>query len=237
MSDSKIKVLIVVEGKKTEPRIMSHLFDCFGISERHQIYSFKSNLYVLYQKMFLKSDPESYDLLQVLKEDAAPEDEWKLDINYSDVLLIFDLDPQDHYYNPDHVLQMLNYFKESSDMGKLYINYPMVESYYHMKTIPDPNYLSYSFPVTNLKSYKKHVGEIRKNNYDSYARTQEECISLIQANITKAKLITGENETGYIPDGDVIFQAMQNVMETRQVVPVLCTCVFYIWEYGHKLLS
>ena len=35
------------------------------------------------------------------------------------------------------------YFTESSEMGKLYLNYPMVEAFYHMKSIPDENYTSY----------------------------------------------------------------------------------------------
>ena len=237
MPESKTKVLVIVEGEKTEPRIMKHLFDCFGISGKHEIYSFKSNLYTLYQKMFINNDPESFDLLQVLKEDAAPEDRSLLDNNYSDVLLIFDFDPQDHLCRPETVVRMLEYFNESSDMGKLYINYPMAESYYHMRTIPDPDYLNYSFPVEQLKTYKKYVGEVRRHNYDTYASSYEECKELIRSNIIKAGLLTGMSETGFIADGTAIFHAVQQMMHSTKCVPVLCTCVFYIWDYDPKLLS
>ena len=67
----------------------------------------------------------------------------KFNINYSDIILIFDFDPQDDLFTSKKIEEMLEYFKESSDMGKLYINYPMVESFYHMKTIPDLNFHKY----------------------------------------------------------------------------------------------
>ena len=34
----------------------------------------------------------------------------------------------------------MRYFVESTDMGKLYLNYPMIEAFYHMSNIPDPEY-------------------------------------------------------------------------------------------------
>ena len=132
------KILVIVEGEKTDVRLMKRLFDIYGISEDYRIISYNTNIYRLYQEMFEDSDPYSIDLLQLLK--AKENDEHKkqiFDERYSDILLIFDLDPQDPLYRKEKIAEMLEYFRESSDMGKLYIDYPMVEAFYHMKDIPD----------------------------------------------------------------------------------------------------
>lgn len=36
-------------------------------------------------------------------------------------------------------------------MGKLYLNYPMVESFYHMSDIPDEKYNEYIVTLDDLK--------------------------------------------------------------------------------------
>jgi|GEM_PF-5118072 len=68
MTDRKAKILILVEGQKTDLRLMQFLLDMYGISERHEIVSYNTNLYVLYNALFESGDSEALDLLQVLKE-------------------------------------------------------------------------------------------------------------------------------------------------------------------------
>ena len=52
---------------------------------------------------------------------------------------------------------MAEYFTESSDMGKLYINYPMVEAFYHMKSIPDNDFDTYTSSMEELKKLAESV--------------------------------------------------------------------------------
>lgn len=81
---------------------MRKLFDIYGISENHQLVSYNTNIYTLYREMFEKSEPETVDLLQLLKEREADEEKKKIfNEYYSDILLIFDLDPQDPLYTKD----------------------------------------------------------------------------------------------------------------------------------------
>ena len=46
---------------------------------------------------------------------------------------------------------MLEYFDDETGNGKLYINYPMVESVFYTKQLPDKDYLSYD--ITREKCY------------------------------------------------------------------------------------
>lgn len=125
------KILLLVEGAKTDVKLMKHLLEVYGINKNHEIVSYNTNIYTLYKEMFEDNPPESVDLLQLLKSKENDIEKKKIfDVNYSDILLIFDLDPQDNMFTPEKIRRMKSYFKESSDMGKLYINYPMVEAFF-----------------------------------------------------------------------------------------------------------
>lgn len=58
-------------------------------------------------------------------------------------------------------MEMQNRFSESTDMGKVYINYPMIESYQHLTAIPDPAYAERKIPVSLQpgSKYKEQVGK------------------------------------------------------------------------------
>jgi hypothetical protein len=137
------KILLLVEGERRDCDLMEHLLDLYGISDTHQIVPYKANIYMLYDDMFESADPTDFDLLQYLKSREADSNNKKLfDEHYSDIILVFDFEPQDTRYSDDKIRKMASYFTESSDMGKLYINSPMAEAFYHMKSIPDEDYYS-----------------------------------------------------------------------------------------------
>ena len=107
MSDGKSKILVLVEGAKTDVRLMQKLFEVYGISERYEILSYNTNIYTLYREMFSDGDPSSIDTLQNLKEHERDAEKKKLfDNRYSDILLIFDLDPQDPQFSGDKITEM-----------------------------------------------------------------------------------------------------------------------------------
>ncbi len=140
---------------------------------------------------------------------------------------------------------MVSFFVESSDMGKLYLNYPMVEAFYHMKNIPDAAYDSYTVTLEELRNrkYKERVNrENRNRDYSKFATTKKECSTVIKQNIDKAWLLA---ETEHVvdgifqilPDDGAVLKAQLKKMEDEQLVSVLCTCVFYIADYNPSLLA
>lgn len=243
MDKKKSKILVLVEGPRTDVSLMKHLLDIYGISQSHQIVSYNTNIYTLYNRMFRDGNPETIDILQVLKErEFDPEKRKILDEKYSDILLIFDLDPQAPDYSADKIVEMMDYFVESSDMGKLYLNYPMVEAFYHMKQIPDEDYNSYFATLVELKNkaYKSRVNaENRNHDYTKFAVDKKECDIVIKQNIDKAFGIIGESDydENTLPDATDILNAQINKIQLEKLVSVLCTCVFYIPEYNPKLLT
>ena len=205
MSDGKSKILVLVEGAKTDVKLMQKLFEVYGISERYEILSYNTNIYTLYREMFSDGDPSSIDTLQNLKEHERDAEKKKLfDNRYSDILLIFDLDPQDPQFSGDKITEMAEYFTESSDMGKLYINYPMVEAFYHMKSIPDNDFDTYTSSMKELKSrqYKRRVNfENRDRDYGKFIKNRNECSTVIRQHIAKAwKIISSSADEELPPD-------------------------------------
>lgn len=234
MPDPQPKILILVEGAKTDVRLMEKLLAVYELASRYKIVSYNTNIYTLYQEMFSENDPEAFDLLQLLKEREPDEQKKRIfDEVYSDILLIFDLDPQDPAYTVEKIECMAQYFVESSDMGKLYLNYPMVEAFYHMRSIPDPAFDTYCATLEELRcgTYKQRVNqENRNHDYRKFAATRDEMNSVIRQNLEKAQRLS-KMPADVIPCQSDVFRAQSQMMELKSLVAVLCTCVFFIPEY------
>ena len=92
----KKKILLCVEGEKTEEKLLQYLFEIYGLDLDFTIVPYRTNIHQLYRQMFEDPDPASLDLLQVLKErERDPEKHALLSERYTDIFLVFDFEPQD----------------------------------------------------------------------------------------------------------------------------------------------
>ena len=46
MDKSKAKILVLVEGVRTDARLMEHIFQTYGIGAKYEIVSYGTNIYV-----------------------------------------------------------------------------------------------------------------------------------------------------------------------------------------------
>jgi len=133
---------------------------------------------------------------------------------------------------------MASFFVESSDMGKLYLNYPMVEAFYHMKSIPDPEYNDYTVTLDELNTgtYKARVNsENRNHDYTKFAVDKTENDVVILQNLEKARILT--ESSGFVPVTMDVLKAQLHMLEKQEALHILCTCTFYIPEYNPKFIS
>ncbi|MDR3601631.1 MAG: hypothetical protein P4L49_14315 [Desulfosporosinus sp.] len=241
MPENKRKILILVEGARTDTVLMERLLAIYDIDAQYEIVSYCTNIYTLYSEMFGQNDPSVMDLLPLLKaREPVPEKKSIFDATYTDILLIFDLDPQAPDFSPEKIQQMAEYFVESTNMGKLYLNYPMVESFYHMSSIPDDRYNDYVATLDELREgiYKIRVNrENRNHDYRKFAVNLEECNVVIQQNISKAqRIIHEETDLEYIPEQAHILKAQLDLLSEEHKVAVLSTCPFFIPDYNPALI-
>jgi len=242
--DKPKKILILVEGEKLDVLLMKHLIQIYGLDIDYEIISYRTNVYELYNKMFRGVNPEDMDILQVLKERENNVDKKQIfNQRFTDILLIFDFEPQDSQFSKEKISKMVGYFVESTDMGKLYINYPMVEAFYHMNSIPD---YAYSERIATLDelcdgAYKKRVNkENRNRDYRKFAVNREECNVVISQNIEKAWHILATSSSDILAMdsalGKQLLSKQLEILDEKRQIYVLCTCVFFIAEYNPKLL-
>ncbi|WP_018750150.1 hypothetical protein [Paenibacillus sanguinis] len=245
-SSPKKKILVLVEGERTDYKLMSKLIGLYPeLDAKYQIVSYHTNIYVLYQEFFTSGEhQDNFDLLQVLKSRESDfQKKYIFDDRYTDILLIFDLDPHDPLFSEEKIKKMQNYFCESSDMGKLYLNYPMVESFYHMNSIPDPEYNDRTVSMDELRSrsYKARVNrESMGRNYQRFAINRVDCGSVIVQNIQKAKMLLGENTQISSTWSEIDSVSLLNKqLEYLRMgyLYVLCTCAMFIYDYDSRLLD
>ena len=113
----------------------------------------------------------------------------------------------------------------------------MVESFYHMSDIPDEKYNEYVVALDDLKNkkYKQIVHNICRNgDYAKFASDKKECSIVIKQNLEKAKLMINNDEN--MPNSIDILNKQLDLLSSKKIISVLCTCVFYIAEYNSDLV-
>lgn len=241
MSDGETKILVVVEGERFDVALIEKLLRIYSLDLDYDIVPYCTDIYALYGAMFADNEPDAYSLVQVLKEKEPDALRKRIfDENYSDRLLIFDLDPQSTSFTAEKIRRMAEHFVESTDMGKLYINYPMVEAFRHMKSIPDCCFDSYYATLAELAAgeYKTRVNSLsRDGDPRKFATTRDECNIVIQQNIAKAwRLLDAVPDEDALPDLLKVLEAQLALLQNEAHVAVLSTCAFFIPEYDPKLI-
>lgn len=234
----KRKVLFICEGNSDEPKFLRLMMKKTFPLYKYEIYSYNTTIHTLASK--LKKDYQDFDSgdteIALILRDMENDIEKKklLSATYSDVILAFDFEPQ--HDNPDFemVARMLSYYTESSDMGKLYINYPMMQSYRHLKSIPDENYVTRIASPINYKeivSNENALGDLSKYGYDTY-------IKIAIHNVRKAcYILTGENkiptreEYLSINWNEVFEKELSHYNQTKTIL-VLNTLILSIIDYN-----
>lgn len=159
-------ILFIVEGKNDEPRFIKQLFlKCFP-KTNFNIYSYEANLHMLasrLEKDYANFEEDELDILLFIKSyETKHKDIFNL--KYTDIFLIFDFEPQHPDLHLDTIRKMMNYFNQSDERGKLFINYPMMQSYRHLKTLPYIEFLNSKLSKNNFNHYKEIVTNDSFNN-------------------------------------------------------------------------
>lgn len=194
---SERKVLFVVEGNRGEPRLLKKMHSMLFGTKPENIYCYGTTIYDLIKKMFEHDRVDySLDVISVLREtEANPERRALLEREYSDVYLIFDMDPHESRYGEyGHLLEdAMLFFSDSTVNGKLYLDYPMLESYRHLRVHNDVGYFDRAVGINQIREYKSVVeAECHPDFKHLIKYTEETMLEIICMNVRKAnKMLTG----------------------------------------------
>lgn len=158
------KILFICEGEETERKFCNLIIDRYFIDNKKpkEYVAFGANIYSLYDEMSKDRDLDIIELIREkakLKKDIATYEKLTMG-GFDEVYLIFDYDFHAPQYSFEKILEMAEFFDNETENGKLYINYPMMESFKHFKSIPDEDFNNYKISKEECLEYKKIVGDV-----------------------------------------------------------------------------
>jgi len=154
--------LFILEGTKDEPKLFNSLFREMKKDDRQRCYFFRCNLHALANLLMPNADDDldGIDLLMALKgRENSNEETEVLNHRYTDIFLVFDFELQEDRPAFEKICKMVAYFDDSTNNGKLYINYPMMQSYRHFAALPDPGFEYREAVANSAKRYKQLAEE------------------------------------------------------------------------------
>ena len=236
----KKELLFITEGEIDEPKFIEKMLKKCLPNVEYYVYSYTTTIHTLARKLFTKSGEidEDLDIKGVLKEEEKDLLKRRiLEKSYTDIILVFDFEPHCDSPEFEKIKKMLEYFTDSSNMGKLYINYPMMQSYRHLKKMPDNDFMNRKIAREDASKYKDIVNKescyknLGKYNYPVF-------MGIIGHHIMKANYILNKkyelmNRDEFINlDYIKIYDIEWKSNRKDGVVDVLNTFVFFIVEYN-----
>lgn len=160
--------LLIVEGHHEKNRLFWLIFKCFPEININmdEIWIYGTNIYQLYNDI-VKEYGETWseenmdiDLPFVISKKQHP-DNLRYKEDFTNIILVFDYERHDTNFSEEKILEMQRYFADAADMGRLYINYPMIESYRHLCQLPDDDFAERKVPVS-LQPGKEYKALVEK---------------------------------------------------------------------------
>ena len=221
-------ILFVFEGAAYEPPLYNGIKSLFFPRSNDQVIcSFCSSIYTFYKR--LKDDyGEFADVVDVLKielKKTDPENElfkYK-SADFESIYLFFDYD----FYlgkldvKNIKITELLEYFNEETENGRLFISYPMIESIQYTKELPDSNF--YNYVVKRKDSFSRKFKKEAKafchyKGYD-FLKDANNWKHLVQQNVFKANYLTKDALSWPLNKDDVEQQSIFEAQLSKHVIP------------------
>jgi hypothetical protein len=246
-------ILFVFEGGKAEPLVFDSLKKLFLIEEKVCVVTCKHDLPTLYSRL----KKNGYDLFRSLplKENGIViPDGVRLDTLFSQIFLFFDYDFQNRIgldMVNDVLEEMLEFFNDETENGKLYVNYPMVESLKYTKEMPDKEYNKYVASREDCVEHKfKTLAEAfayagaKQYRFIDLTKTPSDDVKynwhlLMDQNVSKVNYIcNGEKgmpaQKEEILQKDLFAAQRRKYVDVNKTVAILNSFPLFVYEYFPK---
>lgn len=251
-------ILFVFEGEKREITLFKALEELYFKNDGDEriICSFCNNIYRLYRRIFETGE----DIVSVVKSQLSSSDKinWsKFKVSdFSQVFLFFDYDCHDLSASDDKLKEMLDFFDNETENGKLYISYPMVEAIRYTKELPDKNFYSYTVPISNCRDFKdlanqfssyrsldfisframKKSGMLQIPNEQKLEKVRRNWSLLKEQHLAKANYICmGENEMPKnkidVSQSNIFKSQIEKYIVPAKSVAILCAFPLFLYDY------
>jgi hypothetical protein len=235
------KILIVLEGVKTEPIYFKSLMKLyFPDFEGHIVCAFENNIYDLWA--VIEQDPD-LDIVEVVRERSEINRKALKNCRRSEIsqtYLFFDLDGHDSKYEKRKVQELLSLFSNETESGSIFISYPMVESLRHFSS-------DYDFHNKKVGIFDgKYKNLVHIEGGKEYSQIHKVAIKefniLIRQHIVKANYLCGRcpavdinelfaNKKIEYVNQELIFSSQLKFIEGDEEVSVLSGFPLFLHQY------
>ncbi|WP_088161835.1 hypothetical protein [Sphingobacterium sp. G1-14] len=225
-------ILFVFEGEKTEDQIVTS-FTKHVFKDRSVITcAFCAEIYQLHRALADDGDLDTFSLLKNIPNNKEILKDFNRD-DFAEIYLFFDYDGHSTLASDDALFKMLEIFDEETDLGKLYISYPMVESIKHFSDELDFKNLKVE-AKENIK-YKKLVSEEAGKIYLQFSKyTMEIWKSLLITHLSKMNYIVTDNyilPNQSFTQGKIFENQKEKYIEKDSTISVLSGFPIFMFDY------
>lgn len=229
----KKNILLVCEGY-SEEELLKNIFKSYPIDVSYETYNYQTNIHLFANYLFnnyLNEEDitiDDLDIIQVLKEYRY---EKVLEYKYTDILFVFDFDPHNPRFRIKTLEKMMSIFSESTNQGKLYLNYPMVESVIDFIELPEQDYNQKFCCVSELK-FNQYKNKVKKNTvFNSFEMIDNKSLPIIlEQTQSKMKFLTKGNTDNY----QLLLEVENALLENEQKISIINSSLLFLKDYNKE---
>ena len=244
-------ILLIFEGEKAEKMIYENIKNSFFKNNTILFATYKAEIFQLWNLIEKKyNGDDDIDIIEVLKERGNDDLTNVSREQVTEIHLFFDHDAHSHLstmeidkYN-NIIENMLNYFSNEYNQGKLWISYPMLEAVKHCKKDPGICFENCIVDINNNHVYKEMVGKLSDyQDIRKFSISEWHYFTAIAVQKTNRLLFN----TCIIPPYQKIRDLEQTIIHKKQVdlyispklkVAVLsCIPFFLLYYFGESLYN
>lgn len=224
------KILIICEGS-FEVVLLKKIIDIYPLDIECSFYEYRTNIHILKTTLLNYFDEENFeisdiDIIQVLKEHRSED---ILNSRFTDILLVFDFEPQDARFDVQFLIKLQEYFCDSTNQGQLYINYPMSESIFDFVSLPDNEFNQRRVHKDNIVRNQYKIKVMRTSCIRNINNINLHNIRLILWHIfTKFSFITGNMAPDYL----MLLKIECSQLRKDKMIDVINTCALFLYDYN-----
>lgn len=238
MNKTGKKILFIVEGENDEPDFFEQARVVFFHNYEINYYTYKTSIHDLIDNIFDGDEiDEDIDIKKMLRaNEKDPKMKERLGEKYTDIYMVFDMEPHYHKDNSAIVEKMLCYFNDATQNGKLYINYPMMQSYKHLKSMPDDEFMERKVSKEKVSGYKELVGkvshyqDVKKLNFDTLLSLCAHHLKKVNYILSSSYILPSISEYMQF-DYTALYSKQYDMWKTEEYIYVLNTSIFWLLEY------
>ena len=245
MNNKRKKVLFIYEGVKAEENLLNNMIKVF-FSSKVDISILNcpadGNIYMLWTKM--KKDEFETNVVDVLKEMSIIARERLNNLkasDFSEIYLFFDYDGHNdnipkEYLNKDILDEMLKTFNNETELGKLYVSYPMIESIKEID-VNTKDYKNLYLSLDEISEYKQSF--FSQSDFNNYSYIDEDhWLIACSASQKRASLLVKYNSLctydyfiNNLGQERLYFYQKQNYINNGHLLCILNSVPLFLLEY------